>query len=133
MLPPMLQVPHKTYIEKAAVFNRALAVFNTSGFEKTYEQELKKLDLVGLDKKFSKEIIIEVKGIALGKNATWNKNKCKNFFIAEDVSEKNWQAAREQNLDDVRQTLQEEQNSCLKQTTFLQMLSLKLRICLIRI
>lgn len=108
MLPPMLQVPHKTYIEKAAVFNRALAVFNTSGFEKTYEQELKKLDLVGLDKKFSKEIIIEVKGIALGKNATWNKNKCKNFFIAEDVSEKNWQAAREQNLDDVRQTLQEE-------------------------
>ena len=78
MLPPMLQVPHKTYIEKAAVFNRALAEFNTSGFEKTYEQELKILDLVGLDKKFSKEIIIELKGIAHGKNATRNKNKCKN-------------------------------------------------------
>lgn len=113
-LPPMLQVPHKTYIEKAAVFNKAKEAVKQSGFEEAYELYLKKLDLAALDRKFSKESIIKVKAAVLGKNTTWNKNKCKNFFISDDISEKNWELSREQNLKAVREALAEEAEALSK-------------------
>lgn len=115
-MPSMISVPHKVYMEKARYFADAMELMRTSGYEKAYDEALKKIDMVGLERKFSEDLIIKIKSFILGENATWNENKSRNFFIYSDVSEDRIQDAYQQNLNDL-QAVFDEESRCLSEVS----------------
>ena len=112
-VPSMLSVPHKVYIEKGVVFAQAMALLETDGYAAAYEQALRKLDMVGIEQHFSSGFETEMKELVLGKNATWNEGKCRNFFITGDVTEEKLPEAYRKNTEAIRSVLAEEA-SCLE-------------------
>lgn len=112
-VPSMLSVPHKVYIEKGIAFTQAMVLLETDGYAAAYEQALRKLDMVGIEKNFSSGFAAEMKELVLGKNALWNEGKCRNFFIADDVTEEKLPDAYRENEEAIRSVLLEEA-ACLE-------------------
>lgn len=112
-VPSMLSVPHKVYIEKGVVFAQAIALLETGGYAAAYEQALRKLDMVGIEKNFSSGFETEMKELVLGKNAAWNEGKCRNFFITGDVTEEKLPGVCRENEEAIRSVLAEE-TACLE-------------------
>lgn len=112
-VPSMLTVPHKIYIDKGIKFANAMEICCDKGYSQCYEHVLKSIDMVGIEEKFSSNLEEKMKSLVLGENATWNRNKCKNFFITSDVSEEKLPVACQENIDVVRASLNEE-TVCLK-------------------
>lgn len=107
-VPSMITVPHKVYMEKAKHFAHAMELLRTKGYDAAYEEALKKIDMIGVEKKFSDDLLLQSKAYVLGENATWNENKCRNFFLYTDVSEEKLPAARGQNLTDLQAVFDQE-------------------------
>lgn len=112
-VPSMLTVPHKVYIEKGIAFDQAVRLQETEGYEAAYEQILRKIDMAGMERKFSGELTEKFKELVLGKNALWNADKCYNFFTAMDVSKEKLAMSREENINTVDKMVKEE-TKCIK-------------------
>lgn len=111
-VPSMLTAPHKVYIDKGIKFADALKICENSGYRDAYEQVLRTIDMAGIEDKYSGELAKEMKQLVLGKNALWNDNKCRDFYIAVDVSEENLAEACRENIEAVKASLDEE-TDCL--------------------
>lgn len=114
-MPSMITVPHRVYISKGISFRNAVDAIRKDGYDTAYHKYLRMVDAVGIVDKFSEDLTLVARDYVLGRNATWNKGKCKNMFIHEDVSEENLDRTIKENLKAVEASLHDE-IQCLKKT-----------------
>ena len=123
-VPSSISIPHKVYIEKGMLFKQAASICEKEGYDAAYKKVLRKIDMAGIEDRYSPELSERIKECILGKNATWNENKCKNFFTASDMSEKKWKKSYDINIQTIKSALSEETNcfekaaDVLKETLF---------------
>ena len=106
--PCMLEVPHCVYIAKGILFRKAEEELEKNGYEEAFQHYLRKIDAVSLGERFGEGPAEELKEYVLGKNATWNKGKARNFFLGDELREDVWREAMAVNLEAVRASIAEE-------------------------
>lgn len=112
-IPSMIDVPHKIYIEKGILFSQAIEMIKKDGYDAAYEKVLKKIDLVGLEDKFSDELALQMKSWVMGENATWNRDKCKNIIIYQDIVRELLMETYQSNIETIKTVIVDE-TECLK-------------------